>query len=182
MSDFLDANQILSQLDGRLSGPVHVVVCGGLVIEVQYGGPGSRDIDSLDALSGELKDAVEKIADEKGLDATWFNDHAVKFFEFDKTLPAGWRERALDEDPVFSGAHLKLYPLCRRDLILTKLFGVFTRGGWDILKDVAALTNNIGVSESELEDCVNDLHRMLRGSRWEKTKAQISKIIKENIR
>lgn len=86
MSDFLDANQILSQLDGRLSGPVHVVVCGGLVIEVQYGGPGSRDIDSLDALSGEL------------------------------------------------------------------------------------------------EDCVNDLHRMLRGSRWEKTKAQISKIIKENIR
>ena len=68
MSGNIDANSLLIKLDRELSEPVYVVVCGGLVIEICYGGDGSRDVDALDRLSVDLKRAVEKIAEQTGND------------------------------------------------------------------------------------------------------------------
>ena len=182
MSGNIDANSLLIKLDRELSEPVSVVVCGGLVIEICYGGDGSRDVDALDRLSVDLKRAVEKIAEQTGNDPAWFNDHAVQFFSFDKSLPTGWRDRAYSEDPIFVGVNLILYPLARRDLILTKLFAVFSRGGWEILKDIFALSENIGASTIELNECIDDLEKMLKGTRWEKTKETIRQLIGENFK
>ena len=182
MSENIDASNLLARLDKELSEPVSVVVCGGLVIEICYGGDGSRDVDALDRITGDLKRAVEKIAEQTGNDPAWFNDHAVQFFSFDENLPSGWRERAYAEDRIFVGTNLVLYPLARRDLILTKLFAVFSRGGWEILKDIFALSKNIGTSIDELNDCADDLERMLKGTRWEKTKSMILQMIQENFK
>ena len=97
------------------------------MIHLRYGGERSQDVDVMYRLKDTLKVAAANIAKETGDDEHWFNDDAVTFYNFDQTLPDDWQARALSED-------LKLHPLARRDLILTKLFGVFSRGGWAFIK------------------------------------------------
>ncbi len=176
----LEPIDLLKKLDDSLDELTSVIVCGGLVIHLRYGGVRSLDIDSMTYLQQRLGVAIRSIAEKTGEDENWFNDDAVKFYNFDQTLPEGWEDRSWQEEPIFAGKFLKLYPLAKRDLILTKLFGVFSRGGWLFLKDLHAIKKNIGASEDDIIKCVDDLYRMLKGTRWEATKEKIVDFLKKS--
>ncbi len=173
MRPTIDSQKLLEALDSELSGKYKVIICGGLVIHTCYSGDASMDIDSVDRLQDTLKDLVAKVAASSEVNHEWFNDHASEFFDFDTLLPKGWRKRALKQVPVFSGKHISLLPLERRDLILTKLFAVFSRGSWEIMKDIKALSTHMKASQEELLGCTDDLFSMLKGGRWAREKMEI---------
>lgn len=164
----------LKQLDEKLT----LVVCGGFVVHLRYGGNASKDIDSITRLSASAKQLIQNIAHRHHLAEDWLNDDVSTFFHFDKLLPSGWKERALNEAPIFDSHILKIYPLCKRDFILTKLFAVFSRGSWQFIKDLKALRDTVKVDTDEAISCVDDLERMLKGSSWEKSKKDLIHFIK----
>jgi hypothetical protein len=157
-----------------------IIAYGGYVIQSLYGGGNTRDVDSMSDLS-DLNHAIKKINQSKlggNEDHQWMNDDGMKFFFFHETLPEGWEERSFEQNPIFIGKSLTIYPLSRRDMGLTKLFGMMSRGGWDYMKDLESLRDHLKFDKDEIIALVEDLLVMLKGTRWDRPKESVYSFVK----
>ena len=163
---------------------IDLIVCGGIVIQRVYLSlRDTHDVDSLTLLDDFVKDAVAEVGQEflgaeAGNTETWINDDAVQFFSFDEILPENWQDRAREQEAIYAGEGLRIYPLARRDLILTKLFGFFTRFRADKDKDIKDL-KLLGWSSEEVREAADDLFAMLSGTSFRRTKAEVKDILGE---
>lgn len=141
---------------------LEIIVLGGYVLQ-RYGSlRGTHDVDTLSRLDDTIKELISDVGLQTVDNDKWLNDDARTMFFFDESLPEGWEERARKEKPVFVGDHgcLIAYPLSKRDLMLTKLFALFTRKTSDIDKDIKDL-KTLKIEFKEILDAVPDLHEML---------------------
>lgn len=163
-----DPRPLFDHLDKTLAGldqRLEAVVCGSMVVKLVWGRSlPTADIDLITRLEQNVKLAVIEAGEamlgaEAGNAIYWLND-AVTSWRFDEKLPAGWLERAKNEDPLYEGKRLILRRLSDRDLALTKIYAIFTRGSAGVLKDVKDL-KVMGLSSDEVLDLLPDAAKML---------------------
>jgi hypothetical protein len=159
---FLDAFDSLNRVLSDRNQKVVIIVCGGIVIELRYKGEPTIDVDTVEPLEESVKTAISTVGREHNLQPNWLNDAPV-LFEFGKFMPDGWRDRALAEEPLYEGTGLTLYPLSKKDMVITKLAAAVDRSGFEGIKDVRAVTDCIGVTAQEIETWLPDIQKLVVG-------------------
>lgn len=133
--------RLLDALDSKLRKSeafLDLIVLGGFVLQMNYSNAGQRytgDIDTLTKLTKETENLIREVGEENSFAlpggtlqyANWINNH-VRHFDLHEKLPVGWEERARQEKWIYKGENLILYPLSRRDLLLTKLYAILNDG------------------------------------------------------
>jgi hypothetical protein len=146
----MDPKQLLSQFDEYLASVgyaefVELILCGGAVVAMRFDSSRvTQDVDTLTDLSLNLKSeaaAFTKTPAVRALELSesWLSEVGnCTGVDVSRPLKEGWEERA-KTNPLLMGKILKVFSLCREDLILTKIIAFCSdehygaqRGGVDL--------------------------------------------------
>lgn len=127
---------LLAELDAELDTPVSILIAGGAALAIRWDVRRTNDIDAVsDDLTPEVRRAVARVGERRGVGADWLNDGAKGFAP---RLPAG-------SEPVFTGNRLRVYSPSAEYILAMKLVS----GRADDMGDIRFLMGETGLSHPD---------------------------------
>ncbi|MDE0377288.1 MAG: DUF6036 family nucleotidyltransferase [bacterium] len=124
---------LLAELDAELDTPVSILIAGGAALAIRWGVRRTSDIDAVsDDLTPEVRRAVARVGERRGVGADWLNDGAKGFAP---RLPAA-------SQPAFIGNRLSVYSPSAEYILAMKLVS----GRDDDMGDIRFLMGETGLS------------------------------------
>lgn len=143
------------------------IVGGAAILLVADGQRATGDIDSLQRIPDNVRAEIVSFAATRGLEPTWFNDHASRNFkEFVR------KGEEVFATLVFEGKALKLYTPSLKTLLLSKIYPILDRPeeGKDF-QDIESLVAAKIVGRTELEEAVKAFEDNIRFEERDQLKA-----------